>query len=359
MYVCIGHKLIEEGGGSRIGGISNNFDSHNSQTLYIGCLLLEWACLKGADLMESEKIALANAHVEVWKSNSVAADPYNLKRSLEIFESAVNSKNSLSIVSDPIIMTQYSRVLQYSGEIEQANQICMKMLTRFESQDDFPKYVLFVGGMLKALGNFDKAGSYFFEAMNIGPPRLFTRLDMMFIVARTLEESTADSDEPVEDGYRMVHHHLISDDVIPADLPYDNWINDANTWLQVADKCSIVGIFSLAADLYGQGINRDINAFKKSRLWLGFAKACNRCGKNDQAQLALKQALALDPHNVQCRIALDQLADLSTGKFERLIQGSFEELLKMVTNDRTFMIHMYIHIISSAYSSCSHLFISI
>ena len=108
---------------------------------------------------------------------------------------------------------------------------CMKMLTRFESQDDFPKYVLFVGGMLKALGNFDKAGSYFFEAMNIGPPRLFTRLDMMFIVARTLEESTADSDEPVEDGYRMVHHHLLSDKIIPATLQYDEWINDANTWL--------------------------------------------------------------------------------------------------------------------------------
>ena len=326
----VGNILVEEGLGSKSGAHSHSFESHNAKTLYIGCLLLEWASLNGADLLEVEELALANAHVEVWKSNGVASDPYNLSRSLQIYENAMNSKNSMSIVSDPVVMTQYSRVLQYSGEIQQANQICMKMLTRFESQDDFPKYVLFVGGMLKALGDFDKAGSYFFEAMNIGPPRLFTRLDMMFIVARTLEESTADSDEPVEDGYKMVHHHLISDGFIPDTLTYDEWINDANTWLLVADKCAIVGIFSLAADLYGQGINRDMNAFKKSRLWLGFAKACARCGKNSEAQLALKQALALDPHNVQCKLALEQLADLSAGKFERLLKGSFHDLLEMI-----------------------------
>jgi hypothetical protein len=63
--------------------------------------------------------------------------------------------------------------------------------------------VLFAGGMLKAMGDFDKAGSYFFEAMNMGPPRLFSRLDMMFIVARTLEESTADRRESTDQTHRI------------------------------------------------------------------------------------------------------------------------------------------------------------
>lgn len=232
------------------------------------------------------------------------------------------------------IMLDYSKVLQYAGEIDQATKIFMTMLSIFEERPEFPSFVFLAGGMLKAQGDFDKAGSYFFEAMNIGPPRLFSRLDMMFIVARTLEEATKDSDEPVEDGYKMVHHHLTSDGFIPETLLYNDWINDANTWLKVADKCAIVGLFSLAADLYGQGINRDKHAFRKTRLWLGFAKACTRCGKNSEAQLALKQALSLDPHNVQCRIALEQLADLSTGKFEKLANGPLNDILPLIPHSK-------------------------
>jgi len=73
-----------------------------------------------------------------------------------------------------------------------------------------------------------------------------------------------------------------------------------------------------------------LNAFRKIRLWLGFSKACARCGKNSEAQLALKQALALDPHNVQCKSALEQLADLSMGKFERLVNGPLKDIMELV-----------------------------
>jgi tetratricopeptide (TPR) repeat protein len=209
----------------------------------------------------------------------------------------------------------------------------MKMLSVFEDHEDFPSFLMLAGSMLKAMRDFDKAGSYFFEAMNTGPPRFFTRLDMMFIVARTLEESSS-SGSSTDEGYIMVHHHLVSDGLISNDVNYEEWISDANTWRAVADKCSIVGIFSLAADLYGQGLNRDQIAFRKTRLWLGFAKACSRSGKNSEAQLALKQALALDANDEQCRVALEQLADMSLHKFESLVQSQdLGQLLDRIPDD--------------------------
>lgn len=69
---------------------------------------------------------------------------------------------------------------------------------------------------------------------------------------------------------------------------YESWISNFNTWRNIADKCAIHGLFSLAADLYGQGLVRDRNAFLKSSLWFRFAKSCFRCGRTSDAQLAVK-----------------------------------------------------------------------
>jgi hypothetical protein len=47
-------------------------------------------------------------------------------------------------------------------------------------------------------------------------------------------------------------------------------------------------MYSLATDLYGLGIMKDPDAFKKPMLWLRFAKACKRCGRSADGLLAVK-----------------------------------------------------------------------
>ena len=112
--------------------------------------------------------------------------------------------------------------------------------------------------------------------------------------------------------------------LIPKEMDYDDWIGDANTWLSLGkmfpifklpfklvfdlsygvllinfcsfsfflyytgDKCAMHHMFSLATDFYGLGIMKDHDAFRKPMLWLRFAKACKRCGRKADAQLAVK-----------------------------------------------------------------------
>jgi hypothetical protein len=47
-------------------------------------------------------------------------------------------------------------------------------------------------------------------------------------------------------------------------------------------------MFSLATDLYGLGIMKDPEAFRKPMLWLRFAKSCKRCGRAADGLLAVK-----------------------------------------------------------------------
>ena len=55
------------------------------------------------------------------------------------------------------------------------------------------------------MGDYDKASTYFFEASQIGPPKFFTKLEMMIIISRTIEEQQAASEEEgEEEAYRMV-----------------------------------------------------------------------------------------------------------------------------------------------------------
>lgn len=44
-----------------------------------------------------DDLLLAKAHCEIWKGNAVVADPYNLKRSHELYNNAVNVKQSILI----------------------------------------------------------------------------------------------------------------------------------------------------------------------------------------------------------------------------------------------------------------------
>jgi RNA polymerase subunit RPABC4/transcription elongation factor Spt4 len=59
-------------------------------------------------------------------------------------------------------------------------------------------------------------------------------------------------------------------------------------YFTTGDKCATHHMYSLATDLYGLGIMKDPDAFKKPMLWLRFAKACKRCGRSADGLLAVK-----------------------------------------------------------------------
>lgn len=76
----LGQILLDEGNCG-----TNGFKGRSSHILYCGALLIEWAKLNGAEVADSGNLALAQAHCEIWKGNSIAADPYNLQvRSLPL-----------------------------------------------------------------------------------------------------------------------------------------------------------------------------------------------------------------------------------------------------------------------------------
>ena len=71
-------------------------------------------------------------------------------------------------------------------------------------------------------------------------------------------------------------------------VSYEDWANTCSTWFALGDKCSIHHMYSLANDFYGIGIMKDSIAFQKSLTWFRFVKSCFRCGRLNDAQLALK-----------------------------------------------------------------------
>jgi hypothetical protein len=80
----------------------------------------------------------------------------------------------------------------------------MTILQNFDGDPEFPNYLLQAGGILKAQGLHDQAANYFFDATQIGPPRFFSKLEMMFIISRNIEEGNKDKDEPSDDAFEMV-----------------------------------------------------------------------------------------------------------------------------------------------------------
>lgn len=86
---------------------------------------------------------------------------------------------------------------------------------------------------------------------------------------------------------------MVSEKSEESSVTYQDWISSYETWRDIGDKCAMHGLFSLAADLYGQGLVRDKRAFLRSSLWFKFAKSCFRCGRTSDAQLAVKVVLVL------------------------------------------------------------------
>lgn len=146
-------------------------------------------------------IKWAEAHFEYWSRKGVAAEEYHLQRAKELFEQAF--RRSPELKSAATLFTQ-CKVLTLLGEMEAASQVALALLTAAEHDPEYPNYLFFTGGIFKALQQHERANNYFFEASQIGPPKLFSKLEVMIIISRTIEEQTADEETEQEDAYRMV-----------------------------------------------------------------------------------------------------------------------------------------------------------
>jgi len=297
---------------------------HSSAAAWSGALLMEWAVYRGFQLTPAEQHLLGKAHAEVWISRGMGGEQYNLDRAKSLYEACINSQQQE--ITDAALWVEYSRVLAYHGDRETSASILKQVITTFAEDPDLTSYLFCLGAALKACEQHEEASNYFFEATMTGPPKHFNKLQMMFIISRNIEEEQRHSDEASDDAYLMVYQHLVMEGIVPESLLYDDWISDSTTWRQLGDMCALHGAHSLSCDLYGQGLMRDPLAFKKPKLWFGFAKACKRCGRTADAQLAIKQALTIEPFNQQLLRAAEMSAT-HTHEFESLIEEDLEAIL--------------------------------
>jgi hypothetical protein len=317
----LGFYFLDEGWG-------NVFFPHDSNSIYVGALIVEWAIKnKKYTLSPPEVSKLAFAHYEIWHKRGVLSEQYNISRALRYFD---ESFKHLENVADLNTLITYAKVLQGMGDNTKALSSMMTLMSNAEETAGsmMPTLMLYTAALLKATKDFDRAATYFFEAMNSGPPRQFKRMDIMFLVARTLEESTMNDDIPAEDGYRLVYSNLVNDGDL-LDTTYEGWINDFETWRKIADKTAVQGSWELAADLYGQGLRRDPKVGKNSKHWFILGKAFFRCGKLSEAQVAAKHAQEIDPLNAK----VEEVAQRWAGKskfFETFLTGELPPLLDML-----------------------------
>ena len=298
-------KCIIELGAMNVNiGMGTALRRQNTKMITFGLTLVEWGIKHGYETNPEEELLLAEAHCIAWISMGVKADTFNLQRSIYFYERCFKSVD-LTEASSADIVLRYANALAYIGMFDRAHKMFLMLCQRFEDHKDIPNFLFYTGCALKAMGKHDEAADYFFEATQIGPPKLFSKLEMMFIISRNIEEGSKNRDVPMSDAYEMVYEHVVLEGELSADVSYDEWVSDALTWRSLGDKCMLHNQFSLACDLYGQGIVRDRSSFRKAKLWYSFAKACNRCGRTSDAQLSIKQALSMDPFNTQLNRAME------------------------------------------------------
>jgi hypothetical protein len=176
--------------------------SRQFNELYYGVVLKEWTLLNGAVLSVNQSLILAEAHFEVWLRQGISKDIVHLERAKSLYKDYIDKTGNTSVIPATTWL-QYCRVLMYLGDAASASSVITTVVTTFENDTDIPIYLLFAGAIFKALGLSEQANNYFFEATQIGPPKLFSKMEMMLIISRVLEEMDADSDGN-EGAYRIV-----------------------------------------------------------------------------------------------------------------------------------------------------------
>ena len=170
--------------------------------LYYGVALKEWVIADGQTLSKEESLVLAEAHYEVWQRQGVSCELIHLQKARDLYSDYITKCGQSTSIS-AAIWIQYCRILMYLGQSKEASDAIKIVVSVFENDPEVPIYLFMAGAIFKALGLREEANNYFFEATQIGPPKLFTKMEMMLIISRVLEEMDADSDGN-EGAYKMV-----------------------------------------------------------------------------------------------------------------------------------------------------------
>lgn len=306
-------------------GLGSKQKPKNPRMIYHATLLMDWAAQHGYTLTHALERMIGYAHSETWLSGSGHSETYSLERAKELYE---NVLLDLDQAADPSVWLEYSQVLLFQGNYDLGSRTTALIATKFADSPNAPIYLLNAAAMYFAAGSFDQAGKNLFQSIQQGPPKFFTKSEMLFMLSRTFEQSGTLDDSRAEDGYFMVFQNLDTVE-LGGDLTYEEWLNSASTWTQIADKCVMYGLYSLASDLYGQALVRDVSAFRNSKIWFRYSKSSYRCGKSSDAQLSVKQAIALDPDNAICQKTLVAWSTI-TEAIKGLVSGPFKDVLAAI-----------------------------
>lgn len=157
--------------------------------------LLEWLQSR-ASLTASELLLLARVHYELWHTD-IAGHPWHLAMAVKYFTSAPSD--------DPGDILMHVRSLQASGAPQQAEDLLKLSLPVFECLTTYPNVLLTAGGICKVNNKLETANAFFFESSQLGPPKFFSKLEMMVVISRLIEEGGGDEEDGGNDeAYQMV-----------------------------------------------------------------------------------------------------------------------------------------------------------
>lgn len=172
--------------------------ARENTSLYYGILLKEWLCRRGRQLTVVELLLVAQGHLRIWLRNGVSAEEFHLHRARALFEQYLEATGSAN--QDAKLWLDYCRVLMFLGDNAKAKGVLQMMVSTFEMDPDLPNYYFYAGAALMALEEYDQAVNYFFEAIQIGPPKFFSKMEMMIIISRNLEKMKTKNEDVYDAG---------------------------------------------------------------------------------------------------------------------------------------------------------------
>ncbi len=184
-----------------------------TKLLYYALVLREWlysskpgTTLRRATMRNEDILLLAREHFELWQRLGVFSENYHLIRSRDLFSEYLVSHPNYD---DPDDLLVYCKVLQHLGDTQTASNIMTILLTNHENHPDYANFLFYAGVIYKALGQYERANGYFFEAQQVGPPKFFTKLEMMVVISRLIEELQGEENSD-DNAYKMVSRILPS-----------------------------------------------------------------------------------------------------------------------------------------------------
>lgn len=143
----------------------------------------------------------AHGHLTIWKAYGTAFESYNLLAAKSMFHQHFSQNPDWD---NPYDYVEYFRCLLYCGEYREAATWIQQMLLKYEQDPYYADYCFYAGVAFKALREYETANNYFFDAIQNGSPRFFTKIEMMTVISRNLEEMNTEGDEETDNAYHMV-----------------------------------------------------------------------------------------------------------------------------------------------------------